>query len=121
MTETPTPKPGILDIAPYVGGKSSIAGVAEPMKLSSNENALGAGGKARAAYEAALKNIHIYPDGRATKLRAAVADLRLRGCQVGRGRCTQIGQRCCQPRPDQDIVGFRVAAGHPQCERIVGQ
>ena len=73
-THGPAPKPGILDIAPYVGGKSSIAGVAEPMKLSSNENALGAGGKARAAYETALKNIHIYPDGRATKLRAAVAD-----------------------------------------------
>lgn len=70
----PTPKPGILDIAPYVGGKSAIAGVAEPMKLSSNENMLGAGEKARAAYEAAIKNIHIYPDGRATKLRAAVAE-----------------------------------------------
>jgi histidinol-phosphate aminotransferase len=40
MTDTgPAPKPGILDIAPYVGGKSAIAGVAEPMKLSSNENA----------------------------------------------------------------------------------
>lgn len=76
MTDTlaPAPKPGILDIAPYVGGKSSIAGVAEPMKLSSNENALGAGEKAREAYAAALKNIHIYPDGRATKLRAAVAE-----------------------------------------------
>jgi len=36
MTEAPTPKPGILDIAPYVGGKSKIDGVAEPMKLSSN-------------------------------------------------------------------------------------
>ena len=33
-THGPAPKPGILDIAPYVGGKSSIAGVAEPMKLS---------------------------------------------------------------------------------------
>lgn len=75
MTDAPAPKPGILDIAPYVGGKSAIAGVAEPMKLSSNENALGAGEKAREAYAAALKNIHIYPDGRATKLRAAVADL----------------------------------------------
>ena len=76
MTDTlaPTPKPGILDIAPYVGGKSSIVGVAEPMKLSSNENALGAGEKAREAYTAALKNIHIYPDGRATKLRNAVAE-----------------------------------------------
>ena len=79
MTDTlatisaPTPKPGILDIAPYVGGKSSLAGVARPMKLSSNENALGAGPLARAAYAAALDNIHIYPDGRAGKLREAVA------------------------------------------------
>jgi len=71
----PQPRPGILDIAPYVGGKSAIAGVAEPIKLSSNENALGAGEKARAAFEAALKTIHLYPDGRATRLRTAVADL----------------------------------------------
>ncbi len=73
-TTAPAPKPGILDIAPYVGGKSSIAGVAEPMKLSSNENALGPGPLARAAFEAAVKNIHIYPDGRAMKLRSAVAE-----------------------------------------------
>lgn len=70
----PAPKPGILDIAPYVGGKSRIDGVAEPMKLSSNENALGAGEKAREAYAAALGQIHLYPDGRAAKLRSAVAD-----------------------------------------------
>lgn len=73
MTDAPKPKPGILDIAPYVGGKSKIEGVAEPMKLSSNENALGAGQKARDAYAAAIGNIHIYPDGRAGKLRDAVA------------------------------------------------
>ena len=48
--DAPAPKPGILDIAPYVGGKSRIEGVAEPMKLSSNENALGAGEKAREAF-----------------------------------------------------------------------
>jgi histidinol-phosphate aminotransferase len=70
----PAPKPGILDIAPYVGGKSRIDGVAEPIKLSSNENALGAGDKARAAYEQALRNLHVYPDGRASKLRDAVAE-----------------------------------------------
>ena len=74
MTDAPTPKPGILDIAPYVGGKSKIEGVAQPMKLSSNENALGAGERAREAYLAAMANIHIYPDGRAEKLRQAVAD-----------------------------------------------
>jgi histidinol-phosphate aminotransferase len=72
--QSPAPKPGILDIAPYVGGKASIAGIAEPMKLSSNENALGPGEKAREAYAAAIKSIHIYPDGRATKLRNAVAE-----------------------------------------------
>ena len=76
MTDAPAPapKPGILDIAPYVGGKSRIEGVAEPMKLSSNENMLGAGEKARGAFEAAVGHIHIYPDGRASKLRAAVAE-----------------------------------------------
>ena len=26
MSDTPTPKPGILDIAPYVGGASKVAG-----------------------------------------------------------------------------------------------
>jgi histidinol-phosphate aminotransferase len=70
----PVAKPGILDIAPYVGGKSRIEGVAEPMKLSSNENALGAGQRAREAYAAAIGHIHMYPDGRAMKLRDAVAE-----------------------------------------------
>ena len=70
----PSPKPGILDIAPYVGGKGALDGIAEPMKLSSNENALGAGAKAREAFASVLEKIHIYPDGRADKLRTAVAD-----------------------------------------------
>ncbi|WP_409019784.1 histidinol-phosphate transaminase [Brevundimonas vesicularis] len=78
MTDTPksvpVPKPGILDIAPYVGGKSAIAGVADPIKLSSNENPLGAGPRAREAFAAVLDKIHIYPDGRADRLRAAVAE-----------------------------------------------
>ncbi|MFN3815367.1 histidinol-phosphate transaminase [Brevundimonas sp.] len=70
----PAPKSGILDIAPYVGGKSKVDGVAEPMKLSSNENALGAGSLAREAYETAIRNLALYPDGRAAKLREAVAN-----------------------------------------------
>jgi len=79
MTEVrhsaPRPKPGILDIAPYVGGTGALSGVAEPMKLSSNENPLGAGPKAREAFASVLDKIHIYPDGHAGKLRTAVADL----------------------------------------------
>lgn len=74
MTQTPAPKSGILDIAPYVGGKSKIEGVAEPIKLSSNENPLGPGEKAREAFAAAIERLHLYPEGRASKLRQAVAD-----------------------------------------------
>ena len=37
----PKPQPGILDIAPYVGGESSIPGVDRIIKLASNEGALG--------------------------------------------------------------------------------
>ena len=33
----PQPKPGILDIVPYVPGKAGAEGVAEPVKLSANE------------------------------------------------------------------------------------
>ena len=69
----PEPKPGILDIAPYVGGKAKIDGVADPIKLSSNENPLGCSAAAKAAYFDAVERLHIYPDGRASKLREAVA------------------------------------------------
>ena len=69
----PMPKPGILDIQPYVPGKSAVEGVADPVKLSSNENILGSSALARAAFVAAVDTLHMYPDGRANGLRAAVA------------------------------------------------
>jgi histidinol-phosphate aminotransferase len=69
----PAPKAGILDISPYVGGKAKAEGFAHPIKLSSNENVLGCSPKASAAYAAAAEQLHIYPDGRADALRAAVA------------------------------------------------
>ena len=71
--DRPAPKPGILDISPYVGGKSKIEGVAHPVKLSSNENALGCSPKAKAAYLAAAESLNLYPDGKANALRAAIA------------------------------------------------
>ena len=52
MTATrPQPRPGVLDIAPYVPGKSSAPGVAKVFKLSSNETPLGPSPKAIAAYQ----------------------------------------------------------------------
>jgi histidinol-phosphate aminotransferase len=70
----PRPKTGILEIEPYVGGRSSAEGVAEPIKLSSNENVLGSSALAREAFEQNAGKLHIYPDGKAGVLRAAVSD-----------------------------------------------
>src|ERR1700732_5115862 len=68
----PTPRPGILDIAPYVGGEAKIVGVERPIRLASNESALGPSAKAVAAYRALAGEIHRYPDGNADKLRQAL-------------------------------------------------
>lgn len=70
----PTPKPGILDIAPYVGGKATAGGFANPVKLSSNENVLGCSPAALAAYHETGAKLHLYPDGRSNGLRVAVAE-----------------------------------------------
>jgi histidinol-phosphate aminotransferase len=70
----PRPKPGILDIEPYVGGKSKIEGVAEPIKLSSNENILGSSPKAVAAFSDTAGQLNLYPDGKSNGLRHAVAE-----------------------------------------------
>ena len=76
MTDTPArprPKAGILDITAYVGGKATAEGFAEPMKLSSNENALGCSPLASQAYAAIADKLHLYPDGHCKALREAIA------------------------------------------------
>ena len=70
----PVPKPGILDIAPYKPGKAAAEGIANPIKLSANENILGCSDDARAAYAEAAGKLNLYPQGRADILRAAVAE-----------------------------------------------
>ena len=68
----PAPRPGILGITPYVGGEAKIAGVERPIRLASNESALGPSVKAVAAYRALAGEIHRYPDGGADELREAL-------------------------------------------------
>lgn len=70
---TLVPRPGILDIAPYVGGESEVAGANRVIKLSSNENPHGPGPAARAAFQKAGETLELYPDGGATVLRHAIA------------------------------------------------
>jgi histidinol-phosphate aminotransferase len=68
----PQPRPGVLDISPYVPGKSTAPGVAKVFKLSSNETPLGPSEKAIAAYRAVGAHLEDYPDGSATELREAI-------------------------------------------------
>jgi histidinol-phosphate aminotransferase len=66
------PRPGILDITPYVGGEAKAPGIEQPIRLASNESALGPSSKAIAAYRALAGEIHRYPDGNAHELREAL-------------------------------------------------
>ena len=69
----PTPKPGVLDIDPYVPGESALASGVKPIKLSSNETPLGPSPKAIAAYKAEAGWLERYADGSARELRQAIA------------------------------------------------
>lgn len=77
MSETvrPEPKPGVMDIAAYVPGKSGAPSGVKLHKLSSNENPLGASEKAKQAVVALAEKMEFYPDGSATKLREAIGDI----------------------------------------------
>ncbi|MGF1658455.1 MAG: histidinol-phosphate transaminase [Rubrimonas sp.] len=66
------PRPGILDIAPYVGGESGAPGANRAIKLSANENPRGPSPAAVEAYRACAAGLALYPDGGAESLRAAI-------------------------------------------------
>jgi len=74
VSKRPTPRPGVLDIAAYVPGKSKATG-ATRHKLSSNETPLGPSAKAVEAFGAAATKLELYPDGTSTPLREAIAEV----------------------------------------------
>ncbi|MDR9395181.1 histidinol-phosphate transaminase [Roseovarius sp. SYSU LYC5161] len=69
------PQPGIMEIAPYQGGASSVAGIDQVVKLSSNENPLGPGEAAREAFRKAGYDLHRYPPTDHAALRAAIGEV----------------------------------------------
>lgn len=69
---------GVLDLSPYIPGKPieevrRELGLADVVKMASNESPLGPSPRAVAAIAEALSSIHIYPEGPATVLREALA------------------------------------------------
>jgi histidinol-phosphate aminotransferase len=76
MTSTapvrPQPRAAILEIDPYVPGKSRVPGVDKVHKLSSNESPLGPSRRAIEAVRAMADSLELYPDGASTALREAI-------------------------------------------------
>ena len=79
------PQPGIMDIAPYQGGASQVAGVARVTKLSSNENPFGPSPLAVEALRASAAELHRYPPTDHAALRAAIGEVH--GLDPGRIIC----------------------------------
>ena len=72
---TPTPQPGIMEIALYQGGQSHLAGVRDVLKLSSNENPAGPPPVAIEALTLAAQTMHLYPSTDHADLRTAIAEV----------------------------------------------
>ncbi len=69
---------GVRQLVPYVAGKpieelERELGLANIIKLASNENPLGPGKKALAAIQAELSKLALYPDGNGFNLKSALA------------------------------------------------
>ncbi len=71
----PVPKKGVMDIATYVPGKETVAGVERVFKLSSNETPHGPSRKAINALADISKHLELYPDGGSHLLREAIAEV----------------------------------------------
>ena len=85
MSDAIRPQPGILDIALYEGGKSHVAGVANALKLSSNENPFGASDRVKEAFQRTVHSLHRYPNTDPATLRGAIAEVH--GLDAGRVIC----------------------------------
>jgi len=70
---TIVPRPGVLDIAPYVGGAGRVDGVNRAIKLSANENPFGPSPKAVEAYRGLADLLGVYPETQ-EDLAAAIAE-----------------------------------------------
>ena len=75
MTDIIRPQPGIMQIALYVSGDSSVPGRSEVLKLSSNENPYGPSPRARAAFAEAAGALHRYPSTDHAALRGAIGEV----------------------------------------------
>ena len=111
------PRADLESISPYVPGRHPEEivreyGVADVLKLASNENPLGPSPKAMAALDAEVRDrAHLYPDSQAVVLRAAIAErhgVSPDQVVVGNGsvECIDLVARAFLRPGDEAVVGF---------------
>jgi len=104
----PEPRPGVLNIPIYQGGKSEIDGAAVVVKLASNEAGLGPSPLAVDAYNSGSQDLHRYPPGSADNLRTAIAevhDLDVERIICGAGSDELLGLLCrAYAGPGDEVV-----------------
>jgi histidinol-phosphate aminotransferase len=75
MSAAIRPQPGILDISLYEGGAAHVPGMANAVKLSSNENPFGPSDRAKEAFQRSVHSLHRYPSTDHAPLRAAIGEV----------------------------------------------
>lgn len=118
-------RPWIRDLDIYIGGKSKVEGVAHPVKLSSNESALGTSPRAIAAYRAAADSLHRYPDPSSHDLRVAIGkaygiDGEKVVCGLGSDEILKIACRAYAGPGDEVIYARHGFMMYPIAARSVG-
>ena len=106
---TPRPRAEVLEIAPYVGGESSIPGRNRAIKLSSNEGAFGVPPRAAEALRRTATEQHRYPDGGAAALREA----------LGRRHGLDPARIVCGAGSDDLLIQLALAYGGPGTELLM--
>ncbi|MBM4460639.1 MAG: histidinol-phosphate transaminase, partial [Chloroflexi bacterium] len=103
---------GLDALRPYTPGKpieevQREYGISDVVKLASNENPLGPSPKVMAALQAALPQMHLYPDAQGYALRQALArhhDVRPDQVRIGNGADGLIRELCAAFLEDGDEV-----------------
>jgi histidinol-phosphate aminotransferase len=100
----PEPRPGVLEIEPYVPGGNTTRRGATVFKPSSNETPLGPRPQAVCAYHEAVEHLAVYPDGSCAALRFAIGltynlNPALVVCAAGSGDCSSSSLSVPPTRP----------------------
>jgi len=125
MTSEIKPQPGIMDIALYVSGESTVAGRKDVLKLSSNENPYGPSDKAKAAFARSAQALHRYPSTDHAALRAAIAEVRGLDaeriiCGVGSDEVLQFIAQAYAGKGDEVIYTEHGFSMYPILAKAVG-